>query len=379
MTRAFPISGSVEPDTAQDELEVEDESVYLHDYKAPVLGIKNGGVKCAYYLRPQATRLATAATPDTTPLGIMLKAAFGDEIAEAGSAITASSSATAVDITSGGAANIGAWHIFPVGDTNEVGRVSAIATNALTLDFGLSTTADTGEDMVNMHNWYPKPSSTETVYIQHAKANSSTTHKWAFRGCICESVEFDLARNALPKATFTFKSATWEFTTDDSVAVTVGTDTMGVPFAMKDAEMYLQSTATATRTQYPFLSASIKVNTGMRFAETLGGTEGRASAYRDGQRMFAEATVKTVSADAAAFNTWWTNRTALQLVIAVPSGTGSTKRWMVFDLPKCIIVGPPKTVKEAGMATTEFTLRSQMRSTSGATDLARTPFVLAIG
>jgi hypothetical protein len=380
MLRASPVSGSVAIETTQAELDVTEESVYLYNEQDPVKGLKEGTVALDYYLKPPTTQLVTAATPDSTALGALLKAAFGAEVSAAGSQISASGSGTAATVASGAVFNVGGWALGPLSGSLLPVRVSAISTNDLTFDLGAGAGMTTSTDLVNMHNWYPLESSTETLYVQHAIAGSSSNHKWAAKGCIVESLELETARNKLLVAKFKLKAADWEYPTDDSVAVTVGNDGMGSPFSMRDAVFILQTTGTATRTAYEMLDFKVKLNLGMRFQEDLGGaTEGKVSAYRDGQRMFAEATIKTASADVVPFSTWYTSRTALQCVIMVPQGSSTTKRWCVIDIPNCIVVGVPKTTKEAGMAVTEFTVRSKMRSTSASAAQGRTPFALAIG
>lgn len=382
MTRTFPVSGTVETKLEQEEIPIDQESIHLFDLQNPVKGIKKCSFGCEYYLQPDGTQLNSAASPATHPLGVFLKAAFGNETVAAGSTVDSSGSGTAVTVAAGHGSRfaVGAWALFPISSSLLPGRVSVIATDALTLDLGIGSAATSSGDIMNMYNYSPSASSTQSLYIQHVPAGSTTNFAEALKGCIAESLELGLELNKAATAKFKFQGIDWERPSDDSITTTVGTDTMGTPFAMDgNAVMILQSTGTATLTQYPLLSVSVKLNLGMQYAMTLGGVQGRSSAYRAGNRMFAEITVKAVSADITPHSTWWTDRTDLQCVLMVPFGSGATKRWLVIDAPKVAVIGTPETVKEGGMATTQFVLHTKMRSRSASTTQGRSPFTIAFG
>jgi hypothetical protein len=100
MTRIFPITSSFDPDTQQEELEVEEESIYLADYKPPIKGLKSGNPKFGCYVAPDSTILSAAASPSTPWLGLLLKALLGAELSAAGSTVASSGSATAVTVAS---------------------------------------------------------------------------------------------------------------------------------------------------------------------------------------------------------------------------------------------------------------------------------------
>ncbi len=387
MYRAFPITGSFEPTILQDELEVADESVYLYDQKDPVLGLKSGGAKFGYYLRPSSDQLSSAGV-DTVPLYNCLKALFGGLSYGAGSTTTSVSTTTTATLTSAAGVTEGQWVLPTVSGTTEPCRIGSISSNTLTWDLQPSTTPTAASAAcLGMYNFYPAANNTSSLYVQHANANESTNEKYSFSGCTGDmGLKFD--RNALLRADFDLKANNWSCPSSDTIAVTVGSDTMGSPFAMKSATVILQPAATLTRTQYEIAPGfSAKLGMGMQHIPVLGGTAGTLGAngnmgvMRIGQRLFAEATVRIYAdvTDTATIVGYWTNRTALQFVVMVPSGSGSTKRWCVFDMPKCIVVGRPKPVRDGGRMCVELTLRSKMRGTSGATEQARTPFNLAIG
>jgi hypothetical protein len=379
MLRGFPVGGSFEPTINQAELEVNTESVYLYDYKPPVLGMQDGGCKFSCYVRPDTTQLGSESS--SVPFFHPLKALFGGMDGGAGTTTSAAASATSITATSAAGFGIGQWVLPTVSGTTEPCRISNIVANALTFDLGASATPTASTSpLTGMYNFYPTPGNTLSLYVQHANANETTNEKYSFRGCTGDlGLKFD--RNQILVADFDLKAASWSCPSADTIATTVGTDTMGSCFVLKDATVILQSTATATRTTYPIVSFGAKLNMGMQHTPNLTGRNGVGGVVRVGQRLFAETTVRVYAdqTDTATIVAYWTNRTALQFVAMVPSGSGSTKRWCVFDMPKCIVVGRPKPVKDGGRMCLDITLRSQMRSTSGSTDQARTPFTLAIG
>jgi hypothetical protein len=388
MYRAFPITGSFAPTISQTELDVNDESIYIHDYKDPVKGLKEGGANFGYYIRPSSDQLSAGGV-DTVPLYNCLAAVFGGLAYGAGS--TTASVSTTVSATLASAAGIveGQWVLPTVGGTTEPCRVGSKAVETLTWDLQPSATPTAASAAcLGMYNFYPSDTNTRSLYIQHANANESTNEKYSFSGCTGDvGLKFD--RNGLLQADFSFKANNWSCPSSDTIAVTVGTDTMGSPFAMKDATVILQPKATITRTQYEIAPGfSAKLNFGNEHTPVLGGTAGTLGAngfagrLRTGQRLFAETTLKVYAdaTDTATILSYWTSRTALQFVVMIPSGSGSTKRWCVLDMPHCIVVGRPKPMTDGGRRMIELTLRSKKRSTTSASGaVGRSAFNLAIG
>jgi hypothetical protein len=391
MYRAFPITGSFEPTIEQTELEVNDESIYLDDYKDPVLGFKSGGCKLSYYVRPSSDQLSSGGGGGvaTIPLYNFFTALFGINGTSAGAGSTTASVNTTVDATLADASSIneGQWVLPTVSGTTEPCRVGTKSTNTLTWDLGPSTTPTASSAAcLGMYNWFPANNNTSSLYVQYAVANESTNEKYSFSGCTGDmALKFD--RNGLLQVDFDLKANNWSCPSSDTIAVTVGTDTMGTPFALKDATVILQSASTTTRTQKEIVSFSAKLNMGMVHNQALNGTAGTLGAngnigvMRTSGRMFAEATVRLYgdTTDTATYLSYWTSRTALQFVVMIPSGSGSTKRWFVFDMPKCIVVGRPKPVSDGGRRMIELTLRSKKRSVSASGAQGRSSFTMAIG
>jgi hypothetical protein len=372
MEQAYPVADSVEPDFMQTEVEAEDESLHLYDAKNPVLGMKDGSVKLSTTARPPEQLDDNAGL--TSWQDTMLLAAF-DGVAEAlGGEVDTGSSATAFTVAADGSNYpAGTWIGVSIDTEIVPARVATQTGESLTVAHSLGGTPVNGVPVINSHTYYPAPSGTRTLAVQHAKAGDSS-YQWQALGCIPE-LAIKLDRNGLVQFDWELKAATHSGPSAHSVDISTYTaDPMGRPWAVKDAVCLLQATGTTSRTHYPVRSIGVKMSLGKQFLEELGGTEGKTGVMRVGQRVFAEIALRFV-ADRAR-HTDWSSRTDLQFVAMFPQGSGLSKRWFIVDAPKVVIVGQPKTTKDGGVMVTDVTLRTKI-NTSGTTDLARAPLRLA--
>lgn len=374
MTRIFPVADSMEISVSQAELENLDESVYLWDVKNPIQGLKEASAKFSVAQRADSTPLLTGATPATPWLGTLWKACLGGEHAVAGDTI-ASSSTTTLLKTSDGTKFLPTLPILcDVGNVPEPTWVSSIATNDVSLGLALSASPTTGQDIIQMYAYYPTSANTSTVTLQHALAGDSA-HQWTLNGCIVDG-QLKIERNKPLMADFALTGASWTGPSNQSITTAVGSDAMSEPFGVASGFVVLQSAAVTTRTHYPIHSCSIKFNHGMTHIEELAGTtQSRIGAFRTGQRLFAEIDLE-IRSDLAIDTSYWTSRTDLQFMLAIPRGSGSTKQWFVVFAPKVIVVGKPQVAKNGGRMTSKFKLQTKI-ATSGAG--ANIPFWLAFG
>jgi hypothetical protein len=379
MSRCTPVAGSVELNPSQAEIANEDQRVDLYDEQSPVLGIKDGEVSLGYYAKPDSTQQTTGSSPAANALDILLASALGGTDVSAGSTVQASSTSSSVILAAGHGARFprGSVALVEVGGTLEPAYVSAVSTDTVTPWPSLSGTPNTTSGVVaNVHLHYPDPATTGTVAFQHALAGDQN-HQWTFNGCYSD-VELKTDRNGLIRFDFKMKAATWTGPSDQSITTTAGNDGLGAPFAVKDAVCYFQAAATTTRTHVKVRSISAKFAGGKEFVPDLGGTQGKAGVMRTGARRYCETTLVLSGSEVAYDATNWAGRTEMRLLFAVPQGSGLTKRWFVFVMPKCVIVGKPKTRPEGGTVVTELTLHSQIDS-SQSTNRAKAPALIGIG
>lgn len=385
--RVYPVADSAEITLDQAEVDRQNLRIYPNDYQDPVLGLKSASAKFSHYLQPPATLCATGATPDTdaaAPLRLLLRCAFGGESIAAGSDVDgAGSSARQFSVTSTHGSRFPDGQILAVADATDgfsACRVKTQSTDALTVWPDLAGTPAGGEDISNGYTFYVTRTNSRSLSLGLATAQSSS-RQWRINGAIIKGVAFKVERGALVSADFDIEGATWTGPASLSLGITAGTDPMAAPISGRGMLCYLQAAATTTRANLAIDSVSIKINTGLTLIESLtGGTEGRRAAFRtDGlQDAFAEIEI-TAPLDTS-FETWWQNRTALSFMLAVPFDASGGRRFVVFDVGSCIVVGKPKAAKGAGnLDKVTFMLRSKLDATTTATtELADSPFRLAL-
>lgn len=376
-TQVFPQGESFSDDRQQAELEVEDESVYLHDYKTTVLGLKSGGCKFDLLVKPLSTILdSLAVAPTTSPNEIIAKALFGGELLNPGSLVVASPSPTptSFSVTPADGAHFltGQMLYVEVGGVLEPTVVASVSTDAITLALALSSAPSTGAKVVNAANYYPIAGNTRTLTVARAQVGD-VNEQQIFSGCTGD-LAFGYDRGGLLKMSPDLKCADWQ---DGALSIptTYGADPQGPGFALKDAVTLLQPVGTTTKTQYPVTKFSAKIGMGMVFVPEHGGINGNTGVMRTGERMFCEIDL-TVRADRDLIG-YQTAKTPLRFLHVVPQGAGNTKRFAALHLPRCIVVGTPKPVVDGGRRLYNVKLRSQI-DTTGGDELSRAPLVWAV-
>lgn len=380
--RLSPVGDSFESDLTQEPIAVDAESAEFFDHQTPIHGLKRATAKFQLYVRPAESAVLSTGTVTYSAQIAMLKAWFGGaspaDGASVGTTTTGSpGTATVVNATSGTPFTAGQWALFPVGSTTEPGRIVSIATNALTLNPGLSTTPDAAGALSNLVNLYPTPGvdSAASVTLEHTYAGDATSQV-RLLGCIGD-VEWTITQNDTTKCSISARAANWE-RGSLSLSTAVGADTGGTPIALTDgAKLLLQGVATATATHVPFEEISIKTMLGLGHVTDLGGVvQGTAGIVRTGERMFTEWTI-TLRADEAQMAAWLA-QTLLQVALMIPKGSGASRQWAVWHMPRCTIEGKPKRSPSSdGRMRYVLTLRSQIDTSLG-TALLKAPFIHAV-
>jgi hypothetical protein len=380
--RVFPVgTPTLKPNQAS--LANEGEREHLFEHLTPVQGLKDGEGELKFYLRPDGAQLNAAATPTVTPPdAIALKAGLGGEHYDAGGTVAGSgSSSTAIVLGAGEGANFkaGAWGAVESGGALYPFRVTTIATETLTPwpSLGVTPTATTGV-CINSYTYFPTQANTQSVYVQHAKSQDPTVHKWAFAGGRV-ALSFDLKRGELLAYGANIKFASWDRTPSDTIAVTSASDTARPPVAFRNATTWVQTGATLTRAHYSV--RSIEVSTlgdgGLIHVPELGGTEGTNGVFRVGGRPFGTAKVRVTTDDD--FWTKYEAQTAFAIVVVVPvaGATGIAKRFVVIDLPNVLQTAPPQEVDEGGQLCMDLTLELFQDATTTSSGLTGSDFDLA--
>jgi hypothetical protein len=378
MTRCSPISGSVEISTTPTILDNESESVYLHDRLPTVHGFRDGEVKLGYYLKVPSTQLTAAATPDTSPLSMLMYAALGStQWAAGGTNVAHTTSSLTVDAGEGPRFPAGTVAFAEVGGALEPFYVASQASDVLTPWPHFS--ADPADDgiVVNSYTHYLRDNNPPSMSVWHAMAGDAD-HQWKMNGCMATGLELVTERNALLRANFTLAIGDYgDSPTAQGVSTAVGGDGMSLPFALKDSIVFFQPVATTTRTHVALRSINATINLGNEYKTELGGTvQGKSEIVRTGARNAVDMTIQLSGSDVSYISAF-ENHTAMRLMVFLPYGSGLTRRFVGIVVPYCTIRERPRTVKE-NLVFTELMIQAQIDNTAS-TPLARSPFLIVMG
>jgi hypothetical protein len=358
------------------ELENLDESTYLFDNKTTVFGMVEGNLKFEANLKLPRTILSASAGRPTTGQSETLKAFFGSRTEAAGAFIVATGTTSTAVVTVGSGSNwtAGQWLLVGSGSGNIPRKVTAVSGDTLSLYPNLPNTATSGALAGNSTTYVPAQDNSLSLSVLHTLA--STGMQWQYQGCAVNELQFDISRNALVKMTVNAMVGSGSALISGSQAVTVVNDQSEhtSPIAVNNVICWLQPTTTTTATHYPFISAQLKLNNGMKYIEELGGLEGKSGCLRTGNRDFVNMTLKIVMD--VTQQSQWNAQTDLFCSIAVPKGTGTGRQWMVFELPTCNIVGQPKWSSEGGQSVLTLELKGKIDALipAASTDLGLSPF-----
>lgn len=399
LTQIYPVWDSVELTPTQDDLPNEELRSDLYDAQKPVRGNKGGSFSFKCYLRPDTTQLAAATTAATPWLGLLLRFALGaewpaDATANVGTTIATAASGASFTVTSATNVSKGQWLLALVAGALEPFRVANLATTTITPNPTLSATPTTGAgSLVQLFNYAPARSfavvggtSQTSFCLRFAQAGHASL-QWSLTGCKMDSIEFDLAPNAIPSVTFKGSCKGWSGPSALGYTATAGTNGMGAPFVLKECLFLLQPTTTLTRVPYQIVNAKMAMDLGLQYVEDLSGIGGASGVMRVTGRDFATMTVQAypnVVASAVELDaTWWASQTDLQAVLVAQYGTGAAKRVWIFDIPTGVVVDKPKRVDITGKLGLEATIRSRrsslVTSPTEGNDLHYCPALIALG
>ena len=392
--RCFPVTGSVELDLQQAELERGQLRPKAWDRAAPVKGLKSATCRARFYLQPATTVLTSSATPDAdaaAPIRIPLRCIMGGESVAAGSTIPAGTySTTSFDVATGHGARFPAGQLVLVDQAGGGGtedlvpcRVTSRAADTLTVWPALANAPDVGSlRIINSYTFYPTTVNTRMLSLALAAAQG-TGLQWRLLGGT-GSFEITFERGALLEMGVDLTFATHQGPEDLSLSTATVADPMAEPLSTRGAKMYLQPQGTTTRTCFHVDSFKLTVNAGMQHIESLTcGTEGYSGVARveNLAEHFAEVEV-TFPVDLDFDSTYWADRTELGMMLFVPADVGAERRGTLVDGPRMIVVGKPR-IAPAGnnlcrMTVTLRTMRDDTTSgTFDVTELAEAPLRIA--
>lgn len=380
--RLTPIAGTVVPGPQQADLDVMDESIYLHDRKTTARGLTDGStIPFELYARRLSSLLTSSTLDAPAQYRDVTRALLGGQSPAQGGnvgAVLDTPAGTTTSLTVVSAANlaVGQWILVPTANGREPARISGISGVTVSLNPGTSTAPTDGGTIAHCITQYLTDSNALSLSVQHAKAGSAD-EQYQFVGCTGD-MTITATRNELVRIACALRAAYWTRGAL-SISAAVGGDTVGAPFSpLNDGVFLLQPTATATRTNYNIEEISVAANTGMTHILSLvGGVGGTLGVMRVAERNAVTMQV-TIPMDPDQI-TNWSNQTALQAWLQIPAGSGASRQWLIVGLPKCFVLGVPQPVASSdGRVRYQITLAAQIPDTSGATELIRSPFIFAV-
>ena len=381
-SRIIPVSKTAKVKLMGGEVPNDSESPKLFDAQDMVSGLKSWELELEAYVKSLSSRLYTGTL--TTPQFLkMLAAWFGGQSPADGASVGATTTgspgtATSVNVVSDANITVGELLMIPTANGNEVVRCTAKpGSNALTLNPGLSTTPSAGAQVSQMVNLYPTDSvgSPSSCAFQVALADSSNEQYQLLGGI--GGIAFKITSGGLLTISVRARGKTWTRGAL-SITATVSSDSMGSPIGlMNNAKLLLQATATATATHVPFEEINIEYDLGLDFTPDAGGAnEGAGGVIRSSGRSFAKINLKCKMD--AQFITWYTGKTALQLLLAVPDGnSGTSRQHIAWYVPKCKIDTAPQPIESGGRRLYDISLSS--RIDTSASGLLAVPGLFAVG
>lgn len=359
---------------AQANLANDDERERLFKALSPVQGLKSGAATLKVKQRCDATRLDSTATPSATPWAyIPWKAGLGGEQYAAGTTCSASADANTITVASASGLKVGGWIGVEVsGSALEYTRITNISSTTISV-WKLTGSPNTSSGkVINAYNYFPTQTNTQSLTLQHVKAQSTTNQRFTllggYGGC-----KLTTQRGAYLSAEWSLKFADWSVPTSDSVSAASASDGMGAPLVMRNALCYLQAAGTnAVFAHVPFetLDLELASDLGLAYTTELGGVQGNVGVMRTGARPFAKAKL-TLRPDTT-FRTKYDAGTLVQLVVIVPYGSGLTKSAVVIDLPTCVIADAPQYKDSSGQWRQDVMLEAHEDSTTTSSGLTGT-------
>lgn len=349
-----------------------DSSPQLLDERNKVDGLFEGSAKFKAKLKPFATQ-GTSTPPVTQPALVdVLECILGGVAIGAGSAISAG---TTSSVTVASAAGFTAGQLIGISGSSDcqIAVVESISTNDLNIWPALGTAVTSG-NAVNGYNCFVTGSNTKSFSLQHAYPDSSSEQQ-EFRGCMGK-VKFNTELGALVSADFEAMPATGQ-QGSLSVSTAVQTNPLSTGgHAVKNAILYIQTSATTTRTNYCAESFSLEYDPGIVFTPCITGTEGKDGVFRTSGRGTVKLMLK-IKADAAEITTW-AARTARRVLFSVPTGSGTSKRHVAFYMPKAVLARSPKQSKEGGRLLYELEFVGQIDNSQSENSLLASPLIVGL-
>jgi len=360
------------------QVENDNQSTRMFDALPHVRGLGSWEASGNIDVRPESSQLNAAATATDSWLTDLLRVCFGGYHADAGTTVLSATDGTGFTAASGDGAQfaIGTSGVIVHSSVAYPFRVTGVTGDDIDLSPTLGFTPGTGDVVYNSYSNWPTETVSDTLTVTGAHVYSADAQYTLNNGIVSE-LTISWSRDALVTASVKMMGKKSTGPSNIGHATTAISDVLASPIHCQDSYVLLQSTATTTRTAYAVRSVDIKMDFGTKHLEEItGANEQTSGIVRVASRKFVTATVK------ARFDpqieTWYSAGTALQLYMVIPSGSGSTARFIVIDIPTCLIADKPQVIEEDGILVHQFELFGQLSTlnTDQTSGTAAAPLVL---
>ena len=332
---------------------------------------KGSSLKLRAALKKVPAILNAAATPvafdhaDALSHQLVMRAAFGGELAPAAGSTVASSSGTPVNqitVASGhGSRFVPGQVIIVTGEGPR--RVTAVSTDTLTIAPPLSGSPATGTVVRNCYNYHVTEKDSQTFSVEHAPVESGTPiGEMRALGCHGQA-SFKLDVNALSEVELTFAAADWQGPGDLSIGDAPAADDMGDVLAWNPTIWLASSLATLPSASDEVATASVSLP--RKWQEVPGSVVNGIGSVHDVSGRGEPIDIDVEGLFDADWQSRFTAQTALSLVMFTTVGSGSSARYFGLWFPTVKVVESPKRKTNEALLYSTAKLRAFM-----ATDIA---------
>ena len=348
MTKGVFTHDAIQIEPSEEMIEVGDERIYREDAIHPVHGLKIAtkvsGLGQYLKVVPSGNLLTSGGAAGSLTPRLLLRAGLGAEYALTGTTINdASATSTGFIVTSATNMRKGTWIAVTIAGQPEVTKITNISSSTLTVSPALSASPANGAVVRNLYNYAPANNHTTSLTMYRGwrdLAASDVTCEYILNG-LYGDLAFKTALGQLAMMEFSGTAATFTgpAASGSIDTATVVTDEMGAPIVWKPSVYLAASVDRATRlvcesVEFAHANAWQQVRDG-------GAASTVSSVVNTGGRPRAS-TAKIVARYDQAQDTAFAADTALQLVVVLQAGTGSTTSFWVFELPVCKHIAKPK-------------------------------------
>lgn len=352
-------------------LEDLDSSPLLFDERLRVDGLFEGSAKLKFKLKPYGSQI-TSTAPVTQPAAFdLLECVLGGMQVGAGSAISAGTTSQVTVAADTGFAVGQVVGVSGGGDCVPVVVETKPGANVVTFWPNLAGAVTSGT-LVNSYCAHMTETNAKSFSIQHAYPDSSSEQQ-EFRGCHGK-LKLTTEIGSLAMCELDVVPATGQ-----QGALSLSTAVQTNPLAtgghaVKNAVLYVQTSATTTRTDYCVEDFALEIDPGMEFTPCASGVEGKDGVMRVKGRGTVKLMLK-IKADPAEITTW-AARTVRRVLFAIPSGSGTSKRWVFVYLPKAVLAKSPAQSKAGGRLLYDLEFHTQIDNTAAANSVAGSPVMI---